>query len=81
MEFVHGTFNSFKDMGAAMGLKAPKGKPEQAMECSYCGQSMHRIGDTNVWACGRPYIVDTTLKGKPVQVFGSSCPQITIGEA
>lgn len=80
MKMVHGKFSSFKEMGAAMGVKEPKAKAEKPLKCGYCGQDMHRVGNTNVWACGNPYIVDATLKGKPVQVFGSACPHTTISE-
>lgn len=67
---VHGTFNSFKEMGAAIGMKAPKGKPTEAIKCPICGQDMSRVGNTNVCVCKNISLRDEKLKGKDVQVFG-----------
>lgn len=75
MKQVHGKFNSFQEMGKAMGIKAQKSKAEKPEKCPRCGQQMHRVDGTNVWACGNPYIIEAKLKGEPVQVFGESCPQ------
>lgn len=73
-------FNSFKDLAMAMGIKMPKEKAEKPRKCSYCGQNMHRIEGTNVWACGNPFIVDAELDGQPVQVFGTFCTHVFFGE-
>lgn len=76
MKKIHGKFSPFKEMGQALGIKPSKAKIEKAKKCPRCGQNMHRVEGTNVWACSNPYIVDAMLKGVPVQVFGDSCPQI-----
>lgn len=36
MKQVHGTFDSFKTLGAAMGFKTPKTK-EKGHKCPNCG--------------------------------------------
>ena len=71
MKQVHGTFDSFKTLGAAMGFKAPKVK-EKEHKCPNCGGVMERAGDSNVFVC--PF-----NKGKPVQVF-SKCGKFVIAD-
>lgn len=70
MKFVHGKFNSFKEMGAALGVKHPKDKADKVKKCEECGANMHRVGGSNVWTCGTTYLVDKKLGDKDVQVFG-----------
>ena len=50
MKQIHGTFDSFKTLGAAMGFKAPKVK-EKEHKCPNCGGVMERAGDSNVFVC------------------------------
>lgn len=71
---VHGNFTSFKEMGAALGVKVktPKAKVHK---CSFCGEPLRQVQGTNVWVCDNPMVIrDAKLKinGKEtdVQVFG-----------
>ena len=68
MKQVHGTFNSFATLGAAMGFKAPN-----------CGGVMERAGDSNVFVCPFNKLEERDLKGKPVQVF-SKCGKFVIAD-
>ena len=78
MKQVHGTFDSFKTLGAAMGFKAPKVK-EKEHKCSNCGGVMERAGDSNVFVCPFNKLEECDLKGKPVQVF-SKCGKFVIAD-
>ena len=76
MKQVHGTFDSFKTLGAAMGFKAPKVKEHK---CPNCGGVMERAGDSNVFVCPFNKLEERDLKGKPVQVF-SKCGKFVIAD-
>lgn len=68
---VHGRFNSFKAMGAALGMKAPKAKPEKERKCPDCGGELRRVGTTNVWMCDFSTLEDAEYKkdGETVKVY------------
>lgn len=76
MKQVHGTFDSFKTLGAAMGFKAPK---EKEHKCPNCGGVMERVGNSNVFVCPFNKLEKRDLKGKPVQVF-SKCGKFVIAD-
>lgn len=78
MKQVHGTFDSFKTLGAAMGFKAPKVK-EKEYKCPNCGGVMERVGNSNVFVCPFNKLEERDLKGKPVQVF-SKCGKFVIAD-
>lgn len=78
MKQVHGTFDSFKTLGAAMGFKAPKVK-EKERKCPNCGGVMERAGNSNVFVCPFNKLEERDLKGKPVQVF-SECGKFVIAD-
>lgn len=78
MKQVHGTFNSFKTLGAAMGFKAPKVE-EKEHKCPNCGGVMERAGNSNVFVCPFNKLEERDLKGKPVQVF-SKCGKFVIAD-
>lgn len=78
MKQVHGTFDSFKTLGAAMGFKAPKVK-EKEYKCPNCGGVMERAGNSNVFVCPFNKLEERDLKGKPVQVF-SKCDKFVIAD-
>lgn len=78
MKQVHGTFDSFKTLGAAMGFKAPKVK-EKEYKCPNCGSVMERAGNSNVFVCPFNKLEERDLKGKPVQVF-SKCGKFVIAD-
>lgn len=46
---VHGVFNSFADMGKALGFKA-KQEAEKPKKCGVCGGKMEKVAG-NVWVC------------------------------
>lgn len=80
MKKVHGTFSSFQDLGAAMGVKAAKVE-EKPRKCSVCGGTLHRCGNSNVLACDFSKLEDKELPdGTKVQVF-SKCGNIVIETA
>jgi len=76
MKQVHGTFNSFKTLDAAMGFKAPKVK-EKEHKCPNCGNELRKVGNTNVYVCDYGTLEDADLKGTPVQVL-TKCGTIEI---
>ena len=78
MKQVHGIFDSFKTLGAAMGFKAPKIKEEEH-KCPNCGGVMERAGNSNVFVCPFNKLEERDLKGKPVQVF-SKCGKFVIAD-
>jgi hypothetical protein len=78
MKQVHGTFNSFVAMAAAMGVKAPKIK-EKEFKCPNCGGKMQRVGNSNVFVCPFDKLEDNELHGKPVQVF-SKCGKFILAD-
>lgn len=78
MKQVHGTFDSFKTLGAAMGFKAPKVK-EKEHKCPNCGGVMERAGNSNVFVCPFNKLEERDLKGKPVQVF-NKCGKFVIAD-
>lgn len=78
MKQVHGTFNSFKTLGVAMGLKTPKTE-EKECKCPDCGGVMERVVDSNVFICPFNKLEERELKGKPVQVF-SKCGKFIIAD-
>lgn len=78
MKQVHGTFNSFKALGAAMGIKTPKVK-EKEYKCPNCGGAMERTGHSNVFVCPFNKLEERDLKGEPVQVF-SKCGKFVIAD-
>lgn len=78
MKQVHGTFNSFKTLGAAMGFKALKTK-EKEHKCPNCGGVMERAGNSNVFVCPFNKMEERDLKGEPVQVF-SKCGKFVIAD-
>ena len=78
MKQVHGTFNSFKTLGTAMGLKTPKAE-EKELKCPDCGGVMERVVDSNVFICPFNKLEERELKGKPVQVF-SKCGKFIIAD-
>ena len=78
MKQVHGTFDSFKTLGAAMGFKAPNVK-EKEHKSPNCGGVMERAGDSNVFVCPFNKLEERDLKGKPVQVF-SKCGKFVIAD-
>lgn len=66
---VHGTFNSFKEVAAAMGMKAPKVKAE-TRKCKNCGGPLRHVEGTNVWVCDFFKLEDQKLsEDVEVQVF------------
>ena len=76
MKQVHGTFNSFKDLGAAMNIKS-KEKTE-TRKCKNCGQPLRQVPGTNVWMCDYSVMEDQELKdGTQVQVF-SKCGNVVL---
>lgn len=78
---VHGRFNSFKEMGAALGAKMPKAKVEKARKCPNCGGELRKCGNTNVYVCDFHKLEDATTKdGVAVQVF-SKCGNTVIDQA
>lgn len=78
---VHGRFNSFGDMAAALGMKAPKGKAEKARKCPNCGGELRKCGNTNVYVCDFSKLEDATAKdGTAVQVF-TKCGNVVIDKA
>lgn len=78
MKQVHGTFDSFKTLGAAMGFEASKVK-EKEHKCPNCGGVMERAGNSNVFVCPFNKLEERDLKGKPVQVF-SKCGKFVIAD-
>lgn len=78
MKQVHGTFNSFATLGAAMGLKTPKIK-EKERKCPDCGGVMKHVAGSNVFVCPFSKLEERELKGKPVQVF-SKCGKFVIAD-
>lgn len=78
MKQVHGTFNSFATLGAAMGLKTPKTK-EKELKCPDCGGMMESVAGSNVFICPFDKLEERELKGKPVQVF-SKCGKFIIAD-
>ncbi len=78
MKQIHGTFNSFETMAAAMGFKTPKIK-EKEHKCPDCGNPMDHIAGSNVFACPFSKLEERELNGKPVQVF-SKCGGFVITE-
>lgn len=78
MKQVHGTFNSFATLGAAMGLKTPKTK-EKECKCPDCGGVMEHIVDSNIFVCHFNKLEEHDLKDKPVQVF-SKCGKFVIAD-
>ena len=78
MKQVHGTFNSFATLGAAMGFKAPKTK-EKEHKCPNCGGVMEHVAGSNVFICSFNKLEEHELKGKPVQVF-SKCGKFVIAD-
>lgn len=80
MKMVHGTFKSFKEMGAAMGVKAPKEQPEAVHKCKNCGGPLTHIPGTNAWICEFNKLEDVEMpNGTSVQVF-SKCNNFILTE-
>lgn len=79
MKMVHGKFSSFKEMGAAMGIKLPKERPE-AHKCKNCGGPLSHVNGTNVWLCDFYKMEDAEAPdGTLVQVF-SKCKNYILTE-
>lgn len=74
---VHGKFNSFAAVAAAVGVKQPKVKTEKTRKCPECGMDLRHVSGTNVWMCDFSTIEEAELKkgGKitPVYVL-KKCP-------
>lgn len=68
MKNVHGKFNSFAELGKALGIKVPQ-NVEKERKCSNCGNPLRKIGNTNVYICDYSILEDNELNGTPVQVF------------
>ena len=71
---VHGVYNSFADMGRALGYKV-KPKTEKPKKCGVCGGRMTKVAG-NVWVCPFHKLEDKKIlkdgKEVDVQVF-SEC--------
>lgn len=76
MKNVHGKFNSFAELGKALGIKVPQ-NVEKERKCSNCGNELRKVGNTNVYVCDYGTLEDTDLKGTPVQVL-TKCGTIEI---
>lgn len=50
MKNVHGKFNSFVELGKALGIKVPQ-NVEKERKCSNCGNPLRKVGNTNVYIC------------------------------
>lgn len=50
MKNVHGKFNSFAELGKALGIKVPQ-NVEKERKCSNCGNPLRKVGNTNVYIC------------------------------
>ena len=70
MKNVHGKFTSFKEMGAALGIKS-KEKAEKPRKCKVCGGLMNKVAG-NVWVCPFHKVTIEKLGDTEVQVF-SEC--------
>lgn len=67
MKNIHGTFNSFSELGETMGIKSKK---TIKRKCVGCGRPMRQISGTNFWVCDFARIEDYTMKnGVKCQVF------------
>lgn len=68
---VHGKFNSFAAVAAAIGMKRSKTKSEKARKCPECGMELRQVGGTNVWMCDFSTIEEAELKknGKVTPVY------------
>lgn len=68
---IHGRFDSFAAVAAALGMKQPKVKPEKARKCPDCGAELRHVGTTNVWLCDFSTMEEAELKkgGKTVPVY------------
>lgn len=53
---VHGTFNSFADLAAALNIKGRPPKEEKAKVCRKCGTEMVKVAG-NVWICPHSEVV------------------------
>lgn len=78
MKNVHGKFNSFVELGQALGIKCTV-ETEKEHKCPNCGGVMERAGDSNVFVCPFNKLEERDLKGKPVQVF-SKCGKFVIAD-
>lgn len=73
---VHGTFTSFKDLGAAMKIK-DKVRIETC-KCKKCGQPLRNVPGTNVWMCDFVNLEDAKLPDETeVQVF-TKCGNVVL---
>lgn len=76
MKQVHGTFNSFKDVAVAMGMKVKEKK--EVRKCKNCGQPLRNLPGTNVWMCDFVDLRDEKLPDETeVQVF-TRCGNIVL---
>ena len=69
MKNVHGKFNSFVELGKALGIKVPQ-NVEKERKCSNCGNPLRKVGNTNVYICDY---------GTPVQVF-TKCGAVELSD-
>lgn len=77
MKQVHGTFNSFKDVATAMGMKI-KGEKKETRKCKKCGQPLRHVPGTNVWMCDFVSLEDAKLPDETeVQVF-TKCGNVVL---
>ena len=68
---IHGRFNSFAAVAAALGIKQPKPKAEKPRKCPNCGGELRRVGSSNVWVCDFSTLEEAEYKkkGETVQVY------------
>lgn len=78
MKNVHGKFNSFAELGKALGIKVPQ-NVEKERKCSNRGNPLRKIGNTNVYICDYSILEDNELNGTPVQVF-TKCGAVELSD-
>lgn len=68
---IHGRFNSFAAVAAALGMKQPKGKTEKSRKCPECGGELRHIGASNVRVCDFSTLEESEYKkkGKAIPVY------------
>lgn len=73
---VHGTFNSFKELGTAMRIKSKE--KNETRKCKKCGRALRNVPGTNVWMCDTVSLGTEKLSDeREVQVF-TECGNVVL---
>lgn len=65
---THGTFTSFSDLGAVLGVKPAPAKKPKAIKCKKCGGEMTQAGNSNVFVCNNEIEREIERDGEKVKV-------------